>query len=277
MGHHINERRHLLSWQTGKIGQVTMGVWPSTILAHRTPSVRILTEIMTGGLIKHLSPEAQELQQKQAELFVLETQLTERELELATLQAELHRFERLYLQTVGMRQQELQRIEAQIEEYTAYLCNAHQFQPSTELKQLYRQLAKSIHPDLANTPEERAQREQLMAVANQAYERGDIEQLKAMIRDWSSCPESVQGDDVAAELLRTLRKIAKSEQRLASIEQTMADLEQSDAFQMQRQVQRAQQQGRDLLVEMSQALDQQIQSAQKLLNKLKTQTGYSEP
>jgi hypothetical protein len=231
---------------------------------------------MTGGLIKHLSLEAQELQQKQAELFALETQLTERELELATLQAELHTFERLYLQTVGMRQQELQRIETQIEEYTLYLCTAQQFQPSTELKQLYRQLAKAIHPDLANSPEERAQRECLMATANQAYERGDIEQLKAMIRDWSNNPESSQGGDVAAELLRILHKIAQSEQRLASIEQTMEELGQSDAFQMQCQVQQAQHRGRDLLAEMSQALDQHIQRAQQLLNKLKTQTGQSE-
>jgi hypothetical protein len=232
---------------------------------------------MTGGLIKQLSPEAQELQQKQAELFALETRLTERELELATLQAELHLFERLYLQTVGMRQQELQRIEAQIEEYTLHLCTAQQFQPSVELKQLYRQLAKAIHPDLANNPEERAQREHLMAIANQAYERGDIEQLKAMIKDWSNGSESVQGNDVTAELSQILHKIAKSEQRLASIEQTMQELGQSDVFQMQCQVQQAQQRGRDLLAEMSQALDQHIQRAQQLLNKLKMQTGHSEP
>jgi hypothetical protein len=228
---------------------------------------------MTGGLVKKSSPEAQALQQKQAELAALEARLAERELELATFQAELHTFERLYLQTVGMRQQELQRIEAQIEEYTEYLRSAHQFQPSAELKQLYRQLAKSIHPDLANSPEERAQRERLMAEANRAYECGDIKQLKALLHDWFNCPESVQGEDLAAQLLRTLRKIAQSEQRLANIEQKMQGLEKTDAFRIQSRAKQAKQMGRDLLMEMAQELDKQIQQAQQLLNELKTQTG----
>lgn len=228
---------------------------------------------MSGGLVQEPSPEAQELQRRQAELTDLETRLAERELELATLQAELHAFEHQYLQTVGMRQQELQRIEAQIEEYSAHLAATHQFQPSNELKQVYRQLAKAIHPDLATDPTDRLQRERLMAEANRAYERGDIVQLKALLQDWANCPESVQGDDLSAELTRTILKIAQSQKRLKDIENKMQGLAKTDAFRIQMRAKQAQQMGRDLLMEMARALDKQIHEAQQLLNELKTQTG----
>jgi uncharacterized membrane-anchored protein len=228
---------------------------------------------MTGGLIREPNPEEKQLQKKRAELADLETRLAERELELATFQAELHTFERLYLQVVGMRQEELQRIEAQIEEYMAFFASEHAFTPSNELKQFYRQLAKAIHPDLATEPEARAKRELLMAQANRAYEAGDLERLKTLFLDWSKDPESVQGEDLSAELIRTIRKIAQSEQRLAHIEQKIQRLEKTDVFQLQIKAKRGQQLGRDLLMEMAHELDQQIHRAQHRLNELKAHTG----
>jgi uncharacterized membrane-anchored protein len=240
------------------------------------PATDLLTPhdcAMTGGLVREPNPEEQELQQKRAELADLETRLAERELELATFQAELHAFERLYLQVVGMRQQELQRIEAQIEEYMAYLASNHPFQASNELKQIYRQLAKAIHPDLATEPEARAKREALMAEANRAYEGGDIERLKAIFLAWSNDPESIEGEDLNAELLRTLRQIVQSEQRLANIEQNIQSLEKTDLFQLQVKAKRGKQMGRDLLMEMARELDRQIHRAQYRLNELKTRTG----
>jgi uncharacterized membrane-anchored protein len=228
---------------------------------------------MTGGLIREPSPEEQELQNKRTELADLETRLAERELELATFQAELHAFERLYLQVVGMRQQELRRIEAQIEKYMACLASAQTFQPSSELKQVYRQLAKAIHPDLATEPEARAKRELLMAEANRAYECGDLERLKMLFLDWANDPESVQGEDLNAELIRTIRQIVQSEQRLANIEKKIQRLEKTDLFQLQIKAKTERHMGRDLLAEMSHELDQQIHRAQHRLNELKVHTG----
>ncbi len=226
-------------------------------------------EAMTGGLVREPSPEEQELQKKKAELTELESNLADRELELATFQAELHAFEHRHRQMVEIRQKELHQIKTQIEEYSAYLASAHQFETSGELKLLYRQLAKSIHPDYAADPEERIKREQLMAQVNQAYEQGDIEQLKALLQDWSSCPESVQGTDLGAELMRTLRKIAQNKHRLASIEQQMRDLEHKTIFQLQVKAKRFQQMGIDLLMEQARELDKQIRAAQQQLDTVK--------
>ncbi len=228
---------------------------------------------MTGGLVREPSPEEQELQLKQAQLHELEARLAERELELATFQAELHNFEHQYLQVVGIRQQELQRIEAQIEEYTTYLANTYQFKPSVELKQLYRQVAKAIHPDLATDPEERQQREALMAEVNRAYEAGDEQKLQALLDGWASSPHAVEGDDIAASLMRTLRKIAQSQHRLTLIEHQLTNLEKTDIFRLQLRAKHADAGGRDLLSEMARELDRQIQAAQAQLQELKAKAG----
>ena len=58
-------------------------------------------------IIKHSTPEQQELEKKLTELKALEVELCERELELATLRAELADFERRYVATLGPHYAEL--------------------------------------------------------------------------------------------------------------------------------------------------------------------------
>ncbi len=196
---------------------------------------------MSNNLTRRLTPEEQELEKKQCEVSVLETQLAERELELATIQAELHAFEGEYLRVVGSRYTELDRIEAQIAEYMAYLESSRDFKPSESLKKLYREVAKRIHPDLATDEEERQRRQHLMAEANQAYEDGDEQRLRAILHGWESSPELVKGEGVAAELIRTIRKIVQSQERLKTIQQEIEALEQTELYQLKTKVIKAQQ------------------------------------
>ena len=65
------------------------------------------------------TPEGQELGKKLEELALLEAELIQRELDLATLRAELAEFESRYLRTVGVLYAELDEIEAQIAEAQA--------------------------------------------------------------------------------------------------------------------------------------------------------------
>ncbi len=76
---------------------------------------------MENAIALSQTPEEQELENKLAELAALETSLAGRELDLATHLAQLHAFERKYLQIVGSRYTEINRLEAQIAEYMAYL------------------------------------------------------------------------------------------------------------------------------------------------------------
>lgn len=71
---------------------------------------------MKTEIAKRETPEERELRKKLAELTELEGRLGEKELDLATLKAELNTFETLYIRIVGVRYAELDEIKAQIAE-----------------------------------------------------------------------------------------------------------------------------------------------------------------
>jgi hypothetical protein len=132
---------------------------------------------MSTQIVKRQMPEECELAKKRAVLAALEERLAEHELELATLQAELHEFEQPYLRTVGAKYAEFDEIAAQVAEARACLFPGNQsawqeaeqaraqapesagavakaastqprekFKPSDEIKKLYREIARQLHP-----------------------------------------------------------------------------------------------------------------------------------
>ncbi len=155
-----------------------------------------------------VKPEERELAIKLEEHTVVEAELAERELKAEHLRAELSAFERQYLHHVGSLYAELDELKAQIagaacsgknrrtakrrgwaseararaEETKASAGEKGEsaprsFEATPEMKRLYREVAKRIHPDLASENEERGRREILMAEANHAYENGDESKL----------------------------------------------------------------------------------------------------
>jgi hypothetical protein len=250
---------------------------------------------MRTDITRTETPEERELIRKLYELSELETALAQRELDLATLKAELHTFEIKYLRIVGVCYAELDEIEAQIAEAEARLKpkdnkiqekaaqaraqaqesaqaagvaqepREEKFEPSENLKKFYREVAKRIHPDLAIDEKERIRRQQLMADANRAYEEGDEAKLRAILAEWESSPESVKGEGTAAELVRVIRKIAQVENRLRVIETKIAHLEESDVYQLRTEVEAAENAGRDLLAEMALRVKEKIALANERL------------
>lgn len=65
------------------------------------------------------------------------------------------------------------------------------------LRQLYRALARLVHPDLAMDPADRARREVVMRLANSAREAGDSEQLRRLLAIWARPEEGDRPRDVA--------------------------------------------------------------------------------
>ena len=255
---------------------------------------------MGTKITRRQTPEEKELHKKLSELASLEAELAQHELDLATLQGELHAFENRYLRIVGVRYTKLDEIEAQIAEALARLNpkdskakkqaaeartkaqesaqatdniqepkQQNQFKPSESLKKLYREVAKRIHPDLATDEEERTRRQQLMVEANRAYEEGDEERLEAILREWESSPESVKGEGPGAELVRVIRKIAQVEERLPTIEIEIAQLKESDLYKLKIKAEEAEKERRDLLSEMAGQIDKQIADASKRLAEIK--------
>ncbi len=242
-----------------------------------------------------IKPEEQELALKRGEQAALESELAERELRSANLRAELHAFEARYLHFVGLRYAELDELKAQIAERLAKEQPAneraqqaarearsraddtqsaagekadhepHAFQSSPEMKRLYREVAKRIHPDLTSDRADRAKRQQLMAEANDAYAHGDEAQLTKILTEYECSPEAVKGEGPGAELIRVIRQISQARSRLSEIEAEMQELLRSDLYQLKSRLDEAQQHGRDVLKEMIEKVDGQIAQAKQRL------------
>jgi hypothetical protein len=256
---------------------------------------------MSKEIVRNLRPEEKELNKKKAELSLLEEELTQRELELTSLTAEMHVFESIYLRVVGIRFSRLDDILARIAEYYARSnpqdpkamdaaaqarqkaresdeavrgikdSAAKEIQVNEDFKRLFREVAKKIHPDLSTDEMDKLQRNKLMSLANEAYRNGDVNQLHQILNEYESSPESVRGEDLGAQLVRTLRKLAQVEARLRVIAEGINTLTKSDLYKLKEKVQTAEKEGRDLLSEMVTQLEAQINSANGELAKLEKQ------
>lgn len=244
---------------------------------------------MNTTIANSVSPEERELRKKLDELSDLEIELAQNELDLATLQAELRAFEQQYLRIVGSRYAQLDEIRAQIAEARARLQptdrqakeEAEQaraqasesadgatsaeieraqlrFIPSDDLKKLYREIARAIHPDLATDEQERTRRHKFMVDVNRAYEDGNEARLQAILRDWKTSPESIRDDGIGAELIRAIRKIAQIEERLLAIEAETESLMDSEIHQLYIRAEEAEGEDRNLLFEMAEDIDAEI-------------------
>lgn len=252
-------------------------------------------------LSQHVTkPEEEELEKKKVELSQLQSELADRELYLATLRLDFSNFEKSYLQTVGRRYTELDEIEAQIAELRASASPKDQraqaaaadarsraadsqaavdglgereFPNKTAprspvFKSLYREAARSMHPDLATDENDCARRERLMAEANRAYQEGDEARLRSILREYEASPESVKGEGTAADLVRVIRKVAQIRRRLSEIETEVQNLNRSEVLQLKARADQLILEGRDLLKEMADDLDTHISDSRQRLASL---------
>jgi hypothetical protein len=252
----------------------------------------------------HPGPGAEELVRRRAQLQVLTRQLLDRERGLAAFRNELHAFETRYRKALGTRYARLDELADRLDETGGPGQDAGgpdldpddpverypgqglpggqnwawgEREPDREperravvgddAKRLFRQLARLIHPDLAANAQERERRTNLMVAANDAYEQGDLAALERMLADWHASPEAVTGSGAAAELERTLRRIAQMEAGIVRIDDELAELEASAMGWLRRRVEKAAREGWDLLAHMVRELDRQISEAQLELDR----------
>jgi hypothetical protein len=246
---------------------------------------------MPGGIVRKLTPEQEELERKREELGAVRAALAERELELADLRTQLRSFEGRYLRQVGVLYAELDDWNARIVELEASRDNSsatrqraeearkhadetheathgeasktQDFKPSPDLRNLFRDVAKRIHPDFARDDADQQRRTRLMAQANDAYSRGDAEALQRILDDYDESSESVQGEGIGTELVRIIRQIHQARKNIAAIEQELTNLRASEIAQLKHDAEAAQQEGRDLLMELATSLRKQVADVQK--------------
>ena len=238
-----------------------------------------------------VSPEEEELKRKRRNLAQLEQALAEKELELSTLKGELHLFERRYQVVVGAKYTELDEVKAQIlelasrlyprsDEFRAGAQSAREraqnsaedadldsdspredeFKPTENLKKLFREVAKKIHPDLASDEAEKTRRHELMARLNQAYDRLDEDAIHAVLLDWEAGHHPEKKETLGMRLVRTVRQVAQIKKRLQRIDEEIAEIINSGMYQLMKKMASAGKTGGDLLEEMAAGVDEKIAS-----------------
>lgn len=246
---------------------------------------------MPTEIVHQQTPEEAELLRKREELAAVRAELAERELELADMRARLNSFEGRYLRQIGVLYAELDEWEARIAELEAKLnpspaakshaeqarrrsdetyeathgdaSRAHDFKPSADLKGLFRDIAKRIHPDFAKDATDQQRRTRFMALANEAYGRGDVEALQRILNEFKNDPESIQGEGIGVELIRIIRQIALAKSHMVAIQREIASLHDSDLAKLCQDVDVSAQAGRDLLAELATTIREQVAQLKK--------------
>ncbi len=243
-------------------------------------------------------PEDAELLRKREELAELQVRLADLGLQLLTLRLELAEFERLYHSKVGPLYAELDEVEALIAERlartrpldreaaesasSARKRAAASRQAATDasltlpspvlrsqtLKDLYRAAAKQLHPDLARGDYDRDTRERLMTEANLAYANGDEARLEVILEGYQSSPDIVVGNDVGAELVRTIRRISLANANIRKAEAEISALNASEICKLKTTVEDARRQGEDVLGDLAAKLGHKIHDRRQYLQTL---------
>jgi hypothetical protein len=140
---------------------------------------------------------------------------------------------------------------------------------SDAVRKLFRDVAKTIHPDLALDEHTRHRRHALMIEANKAYARGDEEQLRWILQAWQRSPEAVQGSDPEAMRLRFVRRIAQLEEQLEGLSTELAALKDSPLWELKVMVDQAAIRGKDIVRDMVRRLERDIMAATNRLDAMR--------
>ena len=236
----------------------------------------------------------------QQQFDALSKELAERELEIATLEHDLLVFEKRYAKSVGVLLAELDILEREIARELLRLNpdDKHQkgfdkaerkaqfsqdavndktnmgekepYVPTDEIKNLFRRVAKTVHPDFGVNESERAFRTELMTRANIAYRQGDKKALEDILNEWENRDKnSFAQQEEYDETAQLKQKIDQIKVRLVEIENRINELKQSDLYKLMLKVELAESNGYDLLDEMTKELKTKIIGAKKLLDSLK--------
>lgn len=222
----------------------------------------------------------------------LEAALAGRAAEVARMQSDLEAFRITYRQQVGLLHEQLDNIELEIAEAELGELSKRVASGSRDVGQsptdarpaatprftsdavrkLFRDVAKTIHPDLAGDDVARDRRHALMIEANRAYALGDEAQLRWILDAWERSPEAVQGSDREAMKLRFTRRAAQIEEQLDLFASELANLKASPLGALKAMVDDAAAKGKDLVREMVTRLKRDIMVATNRLDAIRPPT-----
>jgi hypothetical protein len=239
-----------------------------------------------SSLVRSPHSHGENIDALRSRITELETVFAERDDELTRIKTDLAAFRISYRQRVGRLHEELDELERAINEQElgvlservkdrdpADVKSAPRSVPERSLtsdavRKLFRDVAKTIHPDLADGDDERERRHRLMIEANRAYAQGDAERLRWILQAWENSPEAVTGTDLDAMRVRLMRRIAQLEEQLTDLASDLADMKASSLWHLKAMVDSEAAKGNDLMADMIRRLNRDILAARNRLDAL---------
>ncbi len=248
------------------------------------------------------TPEEIELDHKYNKLAQFKSELQRHEHAYNLLKSEIRMFEQVYEDILGTRIEALENLEWQLQgllgdgavkssaeplrqeppfshfHHTTDLLDDEDFPQDTaelSLKSLYRGVAKAVHPDLASDEADRRRRQELMAMANEAYQTGNRQVLSDLLSEWEQTPVYSSELDIAMELVRVIRQIALVEQNIHAMIRQTEELKQTDIYIFKLRVDESLADGIDLLAEMAAKADMDIARVRRRLMMLRGEGGVN--
>jgi uncharacterized coiled-coil protein SlyX len=244
---------------------------------------------MTDERALQLASPAAPDETRQRELAV---EVARREAELDAFKVELQRLQARYLEEIGALYRDLGDLEAEIadievraglrqpaavasvgadetpdrDDRVSSPC-ASRSPASDALKKMFRDVAKSIHPDLAFDEPARWRRHSLMAEANRAYAERDADRLRLILHAWENDPRGLADTEAAS----TPRRIATLEMRLAAVDAELAELRRSAIARLKMKIEKTRAEGWDLFGEMRLQVKSEVARARARLARLRLQ------
>jgi hypothetical protein len=143
----------------------------------------------------------------------------------------------------------------------------------TQIKALFRELARRYHPDLAATEAEREWRTPRMALVNAAYASRDLAALQTLAEAPEDDSRPMPHLDSRAALIASLqRESARLDELIERLEAELDELTYSPALKMQLDVKLARRAGRDLLGEAEAELGREIAGLEAELKRVARKT-----
>jgi hypothetical protein len=126
-----------------------------------------------------------------------------------------------------------------------------------KIRELFRNLAKRFHPDLAGDDTDREKREKIMAQVNNAYASRDLKALQSLAQ-MAKVSKNGGSRSPQAELMRLKMELSDLEAMVFEVEHTIRELDNSPAMQMRTEYKIETQAGRDMLADLKESYQMRI-------------------
>ena len=143
---------------------------------------------------------------------------------------------------------------------------------SNELRALYIQLVKEVHPDTGAGKDDKVLRTTVTQQLNEAYSNGSSDRMVEIVNAFRSDPSSIQGDDLGSQLIRLIRSISLTNRLITEAEDDLEREVNTEEYQLANLIRKSAETNDDYIQDIVSSIEQEIVSLETELDLLRKST-----